>query len=54
MEKKRTCSSAKGSGIIHTMVVIGGTAGVAMLSFRVTRLFLSGLLIGLKRAKEKV
>ena len=44
----KSCKISGGSDILHRMVVVGGTVGVAMLSFRVTRLFLSGLVVGLK------
>ena len=49
MNKTKTGSP----GILHRLIIIGGTAGVAMLSFRVARLFVSGLAVGLKRSKAK-
>jgi hypothetical protein len=53
-DKKEYAGNTAGSSvIIHKLVIIGGAAGLAMLSFRTARLVVSSLVLGLKGPVQK-
>ena len=53
MKVNKNTSIAGSTGLLNKLVVIGGAAGVAMLSFRATRLIVSSLLLAQKGPMQK-